>query len=272
MLNANVVSAHQAAPSTIFPDLNDLLGELVGRVRAILGQNLAGAYLTGSFALGAADLHSDCDFLVVTQEEVIATQEQALRQLHDEIPTRSGHWAHQLEGSYAPRTELQTLESLEKKWLYVDRGWREMQWSTHCNTEDVRWLLRERGLTLAGPPPHELVDEVPGDALRNKMRQSIEDFLPRLLSWGSFDNAWTQRYAVSSLCRMLYTLDTGEVTSKKAALVWAKEVLPSEWHELAQQVLDDRVLGWKPIDPPRPGSVESTIAFAEFAKERAGGR
>jgi hypothetical protein len=270
MLNAVVSTAQGAAsPPTVFPELNELLGELVARVESILGGNFVGAYLTGSFALGAADLHSDCDFLVVTEDRVTAGQERALRELHDEIPTRPGHWPHDLEGSYAPRAELETLAALDKQWLYVDRGWREMQWSTHCNTEDVRWTLRERGITLAGPDPRALVREVSADALRSRMRQLIESFLPDLFSWTSFDIAWAQRYAVTTLCRMLYTLDTGEVASKQASLDWAKHALTSPWHDLIQQVLDDRALGWDPDDPSRTGSVEATIAFSEYAKERA---
>lgn len=265
------MSGAQASPSppTAFPELNELLGELLTRVESILGENFVGAYLTGSFALGAGDLHSDCDFLVVTEQTVTAQQERALRELHDELPTRPGHWTHHLEGSYAPRAELETLAALDRRWLYIDHGWREMQWSTHCNTEDVRWTLRERGITLAGPDPRELVGEVPGDALRTRMRRLIGNFLTDLLSWISFDIAWTQRYAVTSLCRMLYTLDTGKVASKQAALEWSKQALAPAWHDLIQQALDDRALGWDPHDPPRPGSVEATTAFAEYAKARA---
>ena len=258
-----------AVPRTDFPELNELLEQLVARVEAILGDDFVGAYLTGSFALGAGDLTSDCDFLVVTEGRVTAEQERALRELHDAITTRSGYWAHNLEGSYAPRAELETLASLGKDWLYVNRGRREMQWSTHCNTEDVRWTLRERGITLAGPDPRALVAEVPADALRSRMPTMIERFLPELLSWTSFDIAWSQRYAVTTLCRMLYTLDIGAVTSKPAALEWATRALPSPWHDLIQQVLGDRAIGWDPDDPPRPGSVEATIAFSEYAKERA---
>lgn len=67
-----------AAP-TPFSDLNELLGELVERVKTILGANFVGAYLTGSFALGGGDVHSDCDFLIVTAERVSAEQERARR-------------------------------------------------------------------------------------------------------------------------------------------------------------------------------------------------
>jgi Domain of unknown function (DUF4111)/Nucleotidyltransferase domain len=270
MLNETVSTAHQQGSPTAFPELNRLLRELVARVESILGDSVVGAYLTGSFALGAADLHSDCDFLIVVDDRLTAVQEGALRELHDEIPTCPGYWAHNLEGSYAPRADLETLASLDKQWLYIDRGWREMQWSTHCNTRDVRWTLRERGLTLAGPDPRQLVAEVPADVLRSSMPPLIQSFLPDLFSWINFDTAWAQRYAVTTLCRMLYTLETGEVASKPAALEWAKEALPPTWNDLIQQALDDGVRGWDPDDPPRAGSVESTVSFAQWARERAG--
>ncbi len=267
MLNALVSRNGIAPPPTAFPELNQLLAGFMVDVQSILRASFVGAYLTGSFALGAGDLHSDCDFLVVTEDRVTAQQERGLREIHDEIPTRSGYWPHNLEGSYAPRAELKTLDALGVDWLYIDRGWREMQWSTHCNAEEVRWTLRERGISLAGPDPRSLVNEVPADALRSRMRRLIESFLPDLYSGTSFDIAGTQRYAVASLCRMLYTVRTGEVASKPASLEWGKQTLDPTWRDLIQQVIDDRALAWDA--PPRPESVEPTIAFAGYAREIA---
>lgn len=270
-LDAGVISSERDPRSrpTAFVELNELLRELVARVEAILGDNFVGAYLQGSFALGDADLHSDCDFVVVTNAAVTPEQEHALRELHEEIPAREGHWTHHLEGSYAPKAELATLDGLGKEWLYIDHGWREMQWSTHCNTEVVRWTLREHGVTLAGPGPRELVREVPADALRRRMRRSVESFLSDLFTWTSFDTAWAQRYAVTTLCRILYTLETGEVASKRESLVWARGALDPAWRGLIEQTLADRTLGWDFADPPRAGSVEATTAFAEYATECA---
>lgn len=95
MLNAVVPASRAGAASspTVFPELNELLAELVARVEAILGDNLVGAYVVGSFALGGGDLQSDCDFLVVTRRQVTAEQERELRGFHDEIPTRDEHLA-----------------------------------------------------------------------------------------------------------------------------------------------------------------------------------
>ena len=255
---------------TQYEELNRLLEELTQRAQDILGDNFAGAYVQGSFAVGDADLHSDCDFLIPVHRPLTYRQESALRALHDEIPARDGHWSQELEGSYPVADDLRSLAGLGARWLYIDRGRREMQWSTHCNTEVARWSLRERGIRLAGPDPTSLVDPVPPEALRRRMREQIPGTLDDVLGWASLDVAWTQRYVVATLCRMLYTLEHGQVTSKKAALAWASSALDRRWHALIRQVTDDRERGWDPDDPPRPGSLPATLAFAAHATQLAG--
>lgn len=256
-----------AGSATPFPELNDLLTTFVGRVRSVLDANLVGVYLTGSFALGGGDAASDCDFLVVTASRLGGEHEQALRQMHEEIPAWPGYWAHNLEGSYAPKADLQTLGALGRPWLYVNRGRREMEWSAHCNTEDVRWLLRERPLVLVGAGPREFACAVPTIALQRRMRPQIESFIGDLLAWTSFEISWSQRYAVEASSRMLYTLERGEVISKQAALDWATVAMPAEWRDLIDQVRQDRFVQWN--DPPRPGSIERSLAFIAYVQERA---
>jgi hypothetical protein len=252
---------------TQFPELNALLSELTERAHGILADNFVGAYLQGSFAVGDADMHSDCDFLIPVNVPICAEQEAGLRALHDEIPARPGHWTHHIEGSYPNRDELRTLSGLGRKWLYIDHGSREMEWSSHCNSEVVRWSLRECGITLAGPDPKTLVGRVGPDVLRAKMRESAKQFLPEFLTWSTLENAWGQRYAVTTFCRILHTLDSGRVMSKKAALLWARDNLGPEWAGLIQQVTDDRAD--PSMEPTRPGEAEAAVAFAGYAKARA---
>jgi hypothetical protein len=253
--------------ATAFPELNGLLSDFVGRAQSILTTNLVGVYLTGSFALGGGDGASDCDFIVVTTDRVGDEHEHALRQLHEEIPTWPGYWASNLEGSYAPKGDLQTLTGVGRPWLYVNRGRRELEWSAHCNTEDVRWILRERPLILEGADPREFACEVPAVALQGKMRPQIENFLDDLLTWTTFEISWTQRYAVEASSRMLYTLERGEVISKQDALEWGTASMPAEWRELIDQVRQDRFVRWN--ERPRPGSIERTLAFVAYVQERA---
>jgi hypothetical protein len=180
---------------TQFTDLNELLGQFVARVKTILGDDFLGAYLQGSLALGDADMFSDCDFLIVTRQPLTTEQEHELRKLHADVRTWANHWAGHIEGSYAPQDDLRSLGRLGRKWLFIDQGHSgsEMAWSAHCNTEVVRWILREHGVTLAGPSPRDLVDEVGPDVLRAKMREEAEDFLSGMLTWIELDSPWAQR-------------------------------------------------------------------------------
>jgi predicted nucleotidyltransferase len=253
---------------TPFPELNSVLAELAERAAAILGDDFVGAYLQGSFAVGDADLHSDCDFLIPVHRQVTGDREAALRAMHDEFPTRPDYWAQRLEGSYPVLSELRTLDGMGRPWLYVDNGWREMQWSTHCNTEVVRWSLRECGVTLAGPPPAGLVDPVPASVLRNRMRADVPGFITGMQTWISLDIAWAQRYAVTTLCRMLNTYEAGRVTSKRAALAWALENVEPRWRPLIGRALAERDLGWDPDERPAPGSIDETLAFHRYVRGR----
>jgi hypothetical protein len=249
---------------TPFDELNSVLEELVSVARRVLEGNFLGVYLQGSFALGAGDLASDCDFLAVTRGPVTPDQELELRAFHDELPTREGFWNRHIEGSYAPAAELKTLAGLGRDWLYIDHGWREMQWSEHCNSAVVRWILHEHGVTLDGPPVGEVVDPLPKGALRTDMLREIPTFISDLLGWISFEIAWAQRYAVESLCRMWFTFETDEVATKPDAIHWALGRLDARWHPLLQNVLDDRLLGFDSEQRPAKHLVEETLEFAEL--------
>jgi len=251
---------------TEFADLNHLLVELAETALGILGDNMVGAYLQGSFALGDADRHSDVDFLIPTREPVAPAEEAALRVVHAGFPQRPEGWARHLEGSYPPAGELRTLAAAGCSWLYVDNGATDIERSPHCNTAFVRWSLRERGVLLAGPEPKALVDPVPPEALRAQAARDAARFMPLLPTWTKLDTAWTQPYVVMTFCRLLYTLESGAVASKREALLWAAEALDPEWSPLIVQALADRPDPWRRVhEPARPGSVEATERFARYA-------
>ncbi len=246
-----------------YPELRAVLDDLVSSARAILADDLIGFYLVGSFAVGDADLQSDCDFIAVTRRPVTSGQENHLRVLHSDIPTRNGLWTKNLEGSYAPLDDLGTLDALGRQWLYIDRGWRKMQWSTHCNSLEQRWALRERGVVLAGPSPATFAAPVPATLLRAAMAERLPRLLDDLATWIDIGKiAWGQRYAVESLCRMFWTFADGQVHSKAASLDWAMQTFDQQWTPLLRQVRADRSLAWNPSEPPREGSIHLTHAFS----------
>jgi predicted nucleotidyltransferase len=264
------MSETQISGPTEFAELNEVLGGLVEDAKRILGRDFVGAYLGGSFALGDADANSDCDFISVMRRQPNAEQEAGLRRLHDEIPTRPGHWTKHLEGSYAVLDDLRSSDGMGRKWLFISHGHRQMEWSAHCNRVEHRWTLREKAVVLDGPPPRSFVAPVLPAEMRNQMHRAIQTLLPDMASWIKVDDhAWAQRYTVTTLCRMLYSADTGRVASKKASLEWAKQHLDPKWQALFQQALEGRALGFDPDDKPSAALVAETLEFAEYAKEKA---
>ncbi|CAL9519662.1 hypothetical protein SUDANB95_03774 [Actinosynnema sp. ALI-1.44] len=249
---------------TPFEELDAVLAELTSTVRDILGDTYVGTYVQGSFALKAGDMDSDCDFIVAVTEPPSGKAEADLRALHDEIPTRPGFWTGHLEGSYADTTSLRGVEGLGVPWLFCDHGHRELIWDTHCNSLHTRWILRNHGITLDGPPIADLVDEVPPDAMREAAREALPDVLDGIRTWASLDWAWTQRYIVATHCRVLYTLHTAKVASKRGAMEWAYDTLDPRWRPLLAQVIEDRSRGADPDDPPRPGSLAAAREFARY--------
>jgi hypothetical protein len=200
---------------TSFAELDAVLADLTASAREILGDTFVGAYLQGSFALAAGDENSDCDFIIATTVLPHGRAEADLRRLHDDIPTRAGFWTRHLEGSYADIASLRSVDGLGVPWLFCDHGHRELIWDTHCNSAHARWILRHHGITIDGPPVSDVVDDVPARALRDEARAALPEVMSGLRTWAPFDIAWTQRYAVSTYCRILYTLHTARVTSKR---------------------------------------------------------
>jgi hypothetical protein len=251
---------------TPFADLDAVLDDVASAAREILQETFVGFYLQGSFALGAGDAQSDADFVAVTTVLPGGDREAALRRLHADLPDRPGTWARNIEGSYADAESLRGRAGLGTPWLYVDRGHRRMQWDEHCNTLHTRWILRASGISLAGPPARDLVDEVPTDAMRAAAAAALPGTLAGILAWAPPDHAWTQRYIVQTCCRVLYTARTGGVASKPAALAWAGDTLDPRWRPLLAQVAADRASDWQPVDPPRPGSMAQAVDFAAYVE------
>jgi hypothetical protein len=251
---------------TGFPELDELLADFVTGLRAVLGDNFVGAYLTGSFAIGDADVHSDVDWLVVTERALSDEETRELNALHEQLYARDTHWAQHLEGSYAPREELRRPGP--QTWLFLDNGATALEWDTHCNTAVVRWTVRERPTVLAGPDPRELIDPVTADELRAEARPVLAEFA----EWAhaphrghpSGMSRWKQPYVVLTLCRALHTLEAGTVCSKREAGEWAKRSLDPEWRDLIQHALDDRPDPWaRTKQDSTPELVARTRAFAD---------
>jgi predicted nucleotidyltransferase len=254
-------------PPTPDPELNTVLHNLVTSARQVLGGNFVAAYLQGSFALGDWDADSDVDFLIAIEHEASAADLPALQSMHAGIFGLECRWAKHLEGSYFPKQLLKRADPARTPLLYLDNMSRQLTRSDHDNGLVVRWIVRECGITLAGPAPKALIDPVPADDLREEVSATMRDWAREIFA-GRYpiDNRWAQPFVVLSYCRMLHTLAAARIGSKPAGAEWAKRALDARWAGLIDRARDGRPNpSLKVRLPADPGDLERTLDFIRYA-------
>jgi len=252
-------------------DLDSLLIALADGTRAALGEKFVGIYLHGSFGVGDFDAHSDVDFLVAVGQPLSWEDLTALAALHLQLHAGPAPWAKRLDGSYVPLPILREHDPCCTKLPYLDVGTRALVASDHCNQAVTRWMVRERGIPLAGPDPRELIDPVPTPLLRKQAVHHMRLWADEIAAQpGAMDNRWYQPYAVLSYCRMLYTIERGDVVSKPVAARWALSTLSGEWSGLVERALGTRE---DPAGRVRrkadPGDLALTHRFIQAVLRRA---
>lgn len=248
---------------TPHPDVNEALLLLWEQQQQVLGDRLVGLYLGGSLALGDFDPgSSDIDFLAVMEEPVPGSLLPRLQAMHDRIRTSGLYWASHLEGSYIPRAALHRYDPSDCRhpnmgvdWLLDihphDRSW--VIW---------RWTIREKGVTVWGPPPASLIDPVTAQELRDAVCSLLREVWSASLDapeWLRPRNY--QAYAILTMCRARYALATGAIVSKQAAAAWARGTLP-QWAHLI-----DRALLWR--HDTQPDDMAEMLAFVRETVENS---
>jgi predicted nucleotidyltransferase len=253
------------AAATPYPELNAVLGDLVTSVQVVLDDSFVGAYLQGSFAIGDFDRHSDVDFVIAVSDELSDHHVAGLQAMHERVYGLDSVWAQHLEGSYFPAAILRDDRRRAEPLWYLDHGSRSLERSDHCNTLVVRWVVRERGIRLAGPDPTALVDPIPVDALRREMGETMRSWGAQILDQPArYRNRFYQGFIVLNYCRMLHDLVEGRPGSKRAGAAWAKATLDPEWCGLidrAWKARPDPAVAVR--EPPDAVDFESTLRFVK---------
>ncbi len=252
---------------TPYPDVNAVLDVLLPGVQAILGEHFIGLYLYGSLAGGDFDEQSDVDFVVVMDDEISTTLFSASDAMHQHIATLDSWCATQLEGTYISQAALRRFDPAQAWYTNIDRGRGERLkmtryhegWVAQCH------ILRERGITLAGPAPHTLIDPVSPHDLRQAMVAILHGWATHILhDPAKLNGRGGQSYTALSLCRILYTLHHGAVVSKPVAARWAQATLEARWTPLIERAWIGRQ---NPNLPASAEDVNGTLDFIRYALE-----
>lgn len=225
-------------PEPIKHQINDF----VDAISQISGDNLIGAYLHGSLAMGCFNPErSDLDLLLVVRDSLSPQMKLDLARLCLE---RSGQ-PSPMELSFVRQAGLQPWQYPTPYEFHFSEDWRERlnddlssgAWQGWPEGESLAdpdlaahiMTIRRRGLCLSGQPIGDALPDVPG-----------EDYLASILAdvdWALERLADNPVYVVLNLCRIYRYLVEDYVGSKDEGGIWALAYLPEEHRSFVHQAL-----------------------------------
>lgn len=219
--------------------MHALLQTLLSGVQAVLGNNLIGLYIHGSLALGDFDPErSDIDFVVVTHADLPAELLPVLEAMHADIARSGLKWATNYEGSYIPQCAIRRYDPAHSRHPALDIDGTFGMDDHRSEWVIQRHIIREHGIALTGPAPATLIDPITPDDLKQATLRLLQEWwAPQLHNPYRLQSSEYQAYAILTMCRALYTLTHGTITTKSQAARWAQQNLDPKWTPLIVQGL-----------------------------------
>ncbi len=222
---------------TAFPEVNDLLAELLSGMQDVLGAQQVGLYLYGSLVTGDFDMQlSDIDLLAVTTGALDEKSFDELNRMHDDLVTRRPHWNNRLEIAYVAREAMAVFKTERRQIAVISPGK-----PFHFIEAGIDWLMnwymvREKGVTLFGPSPRTIIPPISNQ----EFVRAVADHARAAREWvGKMRRRAAQAYVILTLCRALYTCTHGEQVSKERAARWAQGAMP-EWADAIARAIEWR--------------------------------
>ncbi|WP_163859008.1 aminoglycoside adenylyltransferase domain-containing protein [Paenibacillus elgii] len=204
-----------------------------------LNENLAGIYLHGSLAMGCFNPDkSDIDLLVVAKRKVTAETSRRIANkllaIDDELPNKGGIELSVVLESILGQFVYPTPFEFHYSPLHRDKyrtdgnytcgGGEDPDLAAHLT------VAYHRGIALYGKPLREVMQPVDKRFYVESILHDAEDAPQGILE--------TPEYYALNLCRVLYYLKEGVVSSKREGGEWGLQALPAEYGETVRLCLE----------------------------------
>lgn len=220
-------------------NISEVLEQVVEILNKEIENPILGIYLYGSSVSGGLRPDSDIDLLVIIKGRFAKRNKLELIKQFLQVSGEIGNqelirpleitivnideispWLHPI------KSELQYGEWLRDKF---SKG----QIVGSATDPDLTILMRQvrqNSISLAGPEAQELVPIIPDEDIKN----AIFDSCPGLANSLNGD----ERNTILTLARMVFTIVTGEITSKEKAADWLLPKVPQHFNGLLQMAID----------------------------------
>jgi predicted nucleotidyltransferase len=195
------------------PQLDQLLAE----VRDVLGDDLVGAYLHGSAALGGLRPGSDLDVIAVSARRLTDGEKQRLASRLAEISKKP----RSLDFDLVVQSEIRPWRYPPPFDFHYSEWWPGMR--DRDTNPDLAVLIRillAGGTPLYGPAAATIFDAVPESDFRRTTLGAADEVVR--------DLEGDTRNVILTLARIWTSLETGEILRKDRAATWVLERLPDD--------------------------------------------
>ena len=230
-----------------------------------------GIYIYGSIALGGFEqLESDIDILVLTHGEWATPQLVQLKALHTQL-LRTHQLGKRLEVLYIPLRDLGKCDREIAPYPTFQFG--KFSRARYAELSRVTWwTVKNKGVGLLGPESSALPFEVTWQDVLETMRDNLDGFwaIPTKRPYLFLLDGWIV-ITIATLCRILTTIEEGEIVTNSVALKRWRERLPARWGPLIDEAWRIRHhLGTPSLYRSRLKRMREVLAFIEYVRERGG--
>jgi hypothetical protein len=215
-------------------EIRDLCHEFARGIVEILGSRTRAVYVYGAVTFPETQHTGDIDFHAILSEPPTEAERTRLLAMHERLAVDFPPLGGELDGYYIL---LDDARGTARPRHLLFPHLRDDSWALHR-----AHILAGRVIVLHG------VD--PGSIYIPPSWSELEEALDGEMGYVAAHLTEYPAYCVLNLCRLLYSWETGDVvTSKAASAVWALEHLPA----------------WRPLI----GAARATYAHADTAADRA---
>jgi streptomycin 3"-adenylyltransferase len=204
--------------------------ELARLVERRFGRRLLGLYLFGSLAAGGfVPGRSDIDLFAVLADDVNDEDLLALEAMHDKFVVEHPEWQDRVEVLYTSHSVLATFAAAPTGTVARISPGEPLH---HRDLEgNVGWLLDWHAVltsreALFGPAPQSLGPAVSPQLFRDAVLSQLREMSVIARRNEVAYVPAQQGYIVATVSRALYSLETGQSTSKANAIEWLAERRP----------------------------------------------
>lgn len=220
-------------PFEINRDLKDYLDLFSSQLEKILGKKIKNVYLLGSIVLNDFRVQSDVDLLVITNQGLCNQDLINLKSLHKGL--EKTEWGKRLEVSYITKSmlDLETMYGTKRPY-YNSGNFIEAPYGHEWIID--KYILASQGYCLYGKPINLKEKVTRSDLIRTSIDFFHQDLEPLIKEINILETDYLI-FLILSICRILFTINKGEITSKSKAVRWFNEAYPYGYNDLLNEAI-----------------------------------